>query len=54
MMSDGMSRLKNLAMGLGDEIQTQNEQLDRIDLGVGRAHDTIDDQNRQMRRILHK
>ena len=29
-MSDGMSRLKGLAQGLGSEIQSQNEQIERI------------------------
>ena len=52
MMSQGMERLKGLAQGLGDEIQSQNEQLDRINTGVDRADIKIKDQNRQMRKIL--
>ncbi|KAH3857605.1 synaptosomal-associated protein 29-like [Dreissena polymorpha] len=52
LMSEGMSRLKGLAIGLGDEIKTQNEQLDRINVQVGRADIKITDQNRQMRGIL--
>ena len=52
MMSDGMSRLKNLALGLGDEIETQNEQIDRINSKVDRADISIQDKNRQMRQIL--
>lgn len=51
-MSDGMGRLKGLAIGLGDEIATQNEQLDRINVGVDRADIKLKDQNRQMRGIL--
>lgn len=52
MMSQGMERLKGLAMGLGDEIESQNDQLDRINLGVDRADIKVKDQNRQMRKIL--
>jgi len=52
LMSDGMSRLKMLAKGLGNEIETQNEQLERINEQVGRADIKITDQNRQMRNIL--
>jgi synaptosomal-associated protein 29 len=53
-MSLGMSRLKNLAMGLGDEIESQNDQLDRINTKVERADTKVRDQNRQMNRILKK
>ena len=52
MMSDGLGRLKGLAKGLGDEIETQNEQLDRIHGNVDRADIKLTDQNRQMRGIL--
>lgn len=52
MMSEGMSRLKGLAQGLGDEIQSQNEQLDRINASTDRADIKLKDQNRQMRGIL--
>ena len=53
-MSSGVSRLKGLAEGLGDEISAQNEQLDRIAPKVERADTKIRDQNRQMRHILGK
>jgi len=53
-MSSGMSRLKGLAVGLGDEISAQNDQLDRIAPKVERADTKIRDQNRQMRHILGK
>ncbi|WAR03543.1 SNP29-like protein, partial [Mya arenaria] len=49
MMSEGMSRLKGLAIGLGDEIETHNELLDRINTKVDRADIKLKDQNKQMR-----
>ncbi|XP_059141307.1 synaptosomal-associated protein 29-like [Physella acuta] len=52
LMSDGMSRLKNLAMGLGDEIERQNEQLDRINIKVDKTDELLGHQNTQMRKIL--
>lgn len=52
LMSGGVSRLKMLAQGLGDKIESQNEQLDRINAGVSRADIKLTDQNRQMRKIL--
>ena len=42
-MSDGMSRLKGLALGLGDEIEAQNDQIDRINREVGTADVSIQD-----------
>ncbi|GFS20088.1 synaptosomal-associated protein 29 [Elysia marginata] len=54
MMSEGMSRLKGLAQGLGDEIERQNDQLDRINVKVDNTDDLLSNQNRQMRRILKK
>jgi len=53
-MSDGVGRLKDLAVGLGGEISAQNDQLDRIAPKVERADTKIRDQNRQMRHILGK
>lgn len=53
-MSVGMSRLKSLAMGLGDEIETQNDQVDRITGKVDNTDERIRDKNAQMRRILGK
>ena len=52
MMSDGMSRLKDLALGLGDEIEAQNDQIDRINREVDTADVSIQDKNKQMRQIL--
>lgn len=54
MMSDGMATLKHLALGLGDEIEAQNEQLERIMPKTERADIKIRDQNRQMKQILGK
>jgi len=53
-MSTGVYRLKDLAVGLGDEISAQNDQLDQIAPKVERADTKIRDQNRQMRHILGK
>ncbi|KAL3858025.1 hypothetical protein ACJMK2_012641 [Sinanodonta woodiana] len=52
LISGGLSRLKGLAINLGDEIERQNEQLDRIDPLVERANIKMTDQNKQMRHIL--
>ena len=54
LMSDGLGRLKNLAMGLGDEIEQQSESLDRLNPKVNRANDLLETQNTQMNRILKK
>ena len=48
----GLGRLKNLAIGLGSEIEDQNQTLDRITGKAERAEDTLQHQNRQMKRIL--
>ncbi|CAL1539257.1 unnamed protein product [Lymnaea stagnalis] len=54
LMCDGMSRLKGLALGLGDEIQRQNDQLDRINVKVDSTDVLLSHQNTQMRGILKK
>lgn len=55
MMSGGMSRLKMLATGLGEEIEAQNDQVEnRIMIKADKADIKIRDQNRQMRQILGK
>lgn len=53
-MSLGLGRLKSLAIGLGDEIEEQNTMLDRITGKVEKSDETLEYQNRQMRRILKK
>ncbi|XP_067649071.1 synaptosomal-associated protein 29-like [Haliotis asinina] len=54
LMSEGMARLRNLAMDMGDEIERQNDQLDRINVKTDRALPRIENQNKQMKKILHK
>jgi len=51
-MGQGLGRLKELARGLGDEIESQNSLLDNLATKSERAQDTIANQNRQMKRIL--
>ena len=51
-MSDGLSRLKQLGLGLEQEITDQNAQLDRIDTQIDRADVNIRNQNDQMKVIL--
>jgi len=53
-LGGGLSRLKNLALGLGDEIEDQNLMLGRITTKAERAEDTLQYQNRQMKQILRK
>lgn len=51
-IGSGVGRLKELALGLGSEIDSQNKLLDRIGTKADRSQDTIANQNRQMKRIL--
>lgn len=51
-MGQGISRLKNLALGLGNEIDSQNQMLDTLATKSEKAQDTVANQNRQMKRIL--
>lgn len=53
-MGLGISRLKDLALGLGSEIESQNKLIDTISSKSERAQDTINNQNRQMKRLLKK
>lgn len=53
-LSLGLGRLKNLAMGLGTEIETQNDMIERIMTKEERAEETLGYQNRQMKQILKK
>lgn len=41
-------------MGLGDEIEQQNSQLERMDPKIRKANDLLENQNKQMRNILRK
>lgn len=51
-MSAGMARLKELSLGLGDEIHAQNEQLDRVKGKVDKADVGVRNQNDQIKKIL--
>lgn len=50
----GLGRLKEMASKLGDEIEDQNEMLDRITSKSERAGDSIKIQNRQINQLLKK
>lgn len=52
LMSSGIGRLKNLAIGLNDEIGAQNDLLDRINDKVMDTDDTLWHQQKQIKRIL--
>lgn len=55
LMSDGISKLKGLAMGLGDEIERQNRQIDdRINPQMDKLNLNLENQNKQMKNILRK
>jgi len=52
LMSEGLGRLKNLAVGLNEEIDAQNDLLDRINDKVMDTDDTLWHQQKQIKRIL--
>ncbi|PAA50715.1 hypothetical protein BOX15_Mlig022200g1, partial [Macrostomum lignano] len=52
-MEHGMGRLKQLAMGLGGEIDRQNSQLERMSVKTDKTNAKMDEQNTQMNRILY-
>ncbi|KDR12010.1 synaptosomal-associated protein 29 [Zootermopsis nevadensis] len=53
-MCSSLSRLKGLAQGLGEEIDTQNEVLDRLNDKTDKADFTILRQNKEMNKLLKK
>jgi synaptosomal-associated protein 29 len=53
-MCSSLSRLKGLAQGLGEEIDTQNEMLDRLNDKTDKADFTILRQNKEMSKLLKK
>lgn len=53
-MCSSLSRLKGLAQGLGEEIDTQNDLVDRITDKTDKADVTLMRQNKEMSRILKK
>ena len=55
LISDGLSKLKGLAIGLGGEIERQNEQIEtKINPQMDKLNYNIDNQNTQMKKILRK
>ncbi|XP_063860045.1 synaptosomal-associated protein 29-like isoform X1 [Scylla paramamosain] len=53
-ISQGLSRLKGLAVGLGEEITDQNDLIDRIHGKAEKVEATIGSQNTQMKKILKR
>ena len=53
-MQSGIGRLKYLALGLGKEIEEQNEQLDVITNKADKTNSTLKLQNKQMLKHLGK
>jgi len=53
-IDSGVGRLKQLSLGLGNEIDSQNSLLDRINKQTDKNELTLKDQNKQMRQILRK
>ena len=54
LVSRGLGRLKEDALILGSEIERQNVQLDRLGVKADRAHDTVEESDKKVRRILRK
>lgn len=55
LMSDGISKLKGLALGLGGEIERQNEQIEtKINPQMDKLNYNLENQNTQMKKILRK
>ncbi|CAL8084003.1 unnamed protein product [Calicophoron daubneyi] len=52
LMSDGMSRLKELAQGMNEELRVQNDRLDRMGPRVENITGTMSKQNQQMNKLL--
>lgn len=53
-MCTSLSRLKGLAEGLGEEIESQNEMIDRLTDKTDKADFTIMRQNKEMDKLLKK
>ena len=51
-MSNGLSRLSELAKGLSNELDRQNPLIEDISRKTDKTHIRIDDQHSQMKRIL--
>ena len=53
-MSQGLSRLRGLAMGLGEGSADQNVLIDRVHEKAEYADATVGSQNAQMKKILKR
>ena len=53
-MQSGIGRLKDLALGIGKEIDEQNEQLDVITNKADKTNTNLKVQNKQMLKHLGK
>ena len=54
LISLGLGRLKGDALVLGNEIERQNEQLDRLGSKTDRAHEAVEKSDKKVRQILRK
>lgn len=52
LMNDGMSRLKNLANSMNQELISQNKQLDRMTPQINQVNETMSNQSKQMNKLL--
>jgi len=52
LMAANLSRLKNLGIGLADEIEDQNKVIDRLQVSVEKTDVVIRDQDKQMKKIM--
>ena len=48
----GVSRLKELSLGMNDELSRQNDQLDRLMVKTSANDSVLQSQNKQMRGLL--
>ena len=53
-ISSALSRLKGLGIGLQEELDQQNAMIDRLDDKASKAGWKLDEQNKQMNKILKK
>lgn len=52
LMAANLSRLKNLGIGLAEEIDDQNKLIDRVAVKADKADIVIRDQDKQMKKIM--
>ena len=51
-MSSKLANLRNLGLALGEEVEDQNQMLDRIDAKAARNDATVRSQDAQMKKLL--